>query len=87
MYYVYIILCGDNSLYTGIAKDVEKRFVEHKIGKGSKYVRSRKAKKMVYKQGFKTRSLALKREAQIKSWNKEKKLTLINKPKLKDFTN
>jgi len=77
MYHVYIILCADDSLYTGIAKDVAKRFNEHKTGKGSKYTRAKKVLKLLYSEPWATRSEATKREAQIKSWTQEKKLNLI----------
>lgn len=78
MWYVYILECKDGSLYAGITNDVTRRFAEHKSGKGGHYMRSHGAKKMVYTQKFATRSQALKREAEIKSWRKEQKLKLIN---------
>ena len=77
MYFVYIIQCKDNTLYTGITTDVERRFNEHKIGKGGAYTRSKKVKKVLYIEQFKTRGEALKREAEIKSWNRQKKLNLV----------
>jgi len=77
MYFVYILLCKDDSLYTGIATDVGRRFEEHKAGKGSKYTRARKVKQVVYTEKHKTRSEAQKREAQIKSMTRKKKLELI----------
>ncbi|MFH1536940.1 MAG: GIY-YIG nuclease family protein, partial [Patescibacteria group bacterium] len=43
MYTVYILLCGDNTLYTGITTDIKRRLLEHKEGKGSKYTRAKKA--------------------------------------------
>ncbi len=74
MWFVYILLCLDNSLYTGITNNLEKRFLEHKIGKGGKYTRSHKPIKILYSEEFKTKSLALKREIEIKSWKKEAKI-------------
>lgn len=77
MYFVYLIECSDKSIYTGISTDVTRRFNEHKNGKGGHYTRSRKVIKILYTEKFKTRSQALKREAEIKSWKKEKKLKLV----------
>lgn len=78
MYYVYLILCRDNSIYTGITTDVERRFREHQDGTASKYTRSRKAKKLLYSEKARTRSAALKRELEIKSWPRKKKLELVS---------
>ncbi|OGN28184.1 MAG: hypothetical protein A3A33_02405 [Candidatus Yanofskybacteria bacterium RIFCSPLOWO2_01_FULL_49_25] len=77
MYFLYILLCKDSSLYTGITTDLKRRFKEHKSGKGSRYARSRGAKKIVYTERFKTRSAALKREFKIKKMDREQKLALI----------
>lgn len=77
MYYVYIIQCADNTLYTGITTDVERRFKEHRAGKGSAYTRSRKIKKLLYVEKRKSRSAALRREAEIKSLRRENKLALV----------
>jgi putative endonuclease len=77
MYFVYILECSDTSLYTGITTDLARRFVEHKSGKGAHYTRSRKAQKMVYSEEHPNRSSALKREAEIKSWPRQKKLKFI----------
>ena len=77
MYYVYIIECKDGSLYTGITTDVERRFQEHKNGTGGHYTRAKQAVKVVYSQKYPDRSSALKREAEIKSWSRRKKLELI----------
>lgn len=81
MYYVYIIECKGGTLYTGITTDVPRRFKEHSLGKGGAYTRSRKVKKVLYTEQLKTRSLALKREAEIKSWRRTEKLNLIGKHK------
>ena len=77
MYYVYIIECRDGTLYTGITTDVQRRFKEHKDGKGGAYTRSRKVKRILYSEKKRTRSSAQKREAEIKSWSRKKKLSLI----------
>jgi len=77
MYFVYILLCQGGSLYTGIAKDPEKRFREHKAGKGGAYTRSHKPLRIVYTERKRTKSAALKREAEIKRWPREKKLKFL----------
>jgi len=78
MYFIYILKCSDGSLYTGITTDVKRRFAEHKKGIGGHYTSSKKAVKMVYTENHRDRSSASKREAEIKSWRREKKLKLIN---------
>ncbi|KND48804.1 MAG: putative endonuclease [Parcubacteria bacterium C7867-003] len=77
MYFVYIILCKDKSLYTGITTDIKRRFVEHKLGRGGNYTRSHKVVRVVYEERKKNRSTASKREAQIKKLTKEQKDRLI----------
>lgn len=79
MYFVYIVQCTDGSLYTGITTDVERRFLEHQEGKGGHYTRSHKVKKIVYTEKVKTRSSALKREAEIKRLPVIKKIALTKK--------
>ncbi len=77
IYFVYIIRCEDNSLYTGITTDIRRRFYEHKSGNGGKYTRSHKVLEILYKEKLHSRSIALKREAEIKSWPRKKKIDLI----------
>lgn len=77
MYYVYILECADKSLYTGITTDLKRRFAEHKAGNGGHYTRSRQARKIVHTEKYPNRSVAQKREAEIKSWTRQKKLDLI----------
>ena len=77
-YWVYMLSCRDGSLYTGIAKELEKRLKEHTEGRGSKYMRSRLPFQLVFKERMETHSLALKREAEIKSWSASKKRDLIS---------
>lgn len=78
MYFVYILTCGDGSLYTGITTDVARRLEEHKKKLGGHYTRSRGAISIVYTEQHPNRSSALKREAEIKGWRRGKKLSLIN---------
>ena len=77
MYFVYILKCKDGSLYTGITTDVARRFAEHKNGIGGHYTRAHGAKKVVYVEECVNRSVASKREAEIKRLSREGKLRLI----------
>jgi len=76
-YFVYLLECEDDSLYTGITTDVGRRFKEHKDGTGGHFTRAKKAKRIVYSEQHANRSSALKREAAIKRLTREKKLTLV----------
>ncbi len=76
MYFVYLILCEDQSIYTGITTDVARRFEEHKNSTGARYTRAHKVKKIMYTEKYETRSEALKREAAIKKLSKLEKLKL-----------
>jgi len=76
-YYVYILRCCDNTLYTGITTDITRRLKEHNNKKGGSYTRVRLPVKLVYKEPHKTRSKAQKREHEIKSWTKKEKSALI----------
>jgi putative endonuclease len=78
MWYVYIISCSDNSLYTGITTDIPRRLDEHNSGKGGRYTRIRMPVKLLHKENYPSRSKALKREIQIKTFSKKEKLVLIN---------
>ena len=78
MWFVYVLLCEDQSFYTGISKNLERRYSEHKSGRGGKYTRSHKPIKLIYKEELLTRSDALKREAKIKSWGRDKKIKTLN---------
>ncbi|QOR62904.1 GIY-YIG nuclease family protein [Sulfurovum sp. ST-21] len=79
MYYVYIVQCADETLYTGIATDVERRLEEHNNSeKGAKYTRVRRPVMLVYSEALPDRSSALKREYAIKKkMNRKEKLQLI----------
>jgi putative endonuclease len=76
-YFVYILSCSDNTLYTGIAKDVTKRVQEHNTSpKGAKYTRTRRPVTLVHIEEFEDRSNASKREYEIKKMPKKKKMEL-----------
>jgi len=77
-WYIYIVRCGDNSLYTGITKDLEKRIMEHNSGpKGAKYTRSRRPVALVYSEEAPSRSAATSREHHIKKFKKSRKSQLV----------
>lgn len=75
---VYIILCSDSSLYTGITTNVDKRFRQHADGIGAKYFRGRQPVQVVYHESGHTRSTASKRELEIKALTRVEKLMLIS---------
>ena len=75
-WYVYMLRCADGSLYTGIAADVERRFEEHKSGRGAKYTRSHLPLAVVYREKFSDKGAALRREAAIKKLLRAQKLKL-----------
>ncbi|SMP89278.1 putative endonuclease [Epsilonproteobacteria bacterium SCGC AD-311-C15] len=78
-YFVYIVECNDTSLYTGIAKDLDKRIEEHNTSdKGAKYTKHRRPVKLIYSEKTEDRSSASKREYSIKKLTREKKMDLIN---------
>ena len=76
---LYILRCGDGSLYTGISTDVQRRLEEHCSGKGAKYTRSRGPLELVYEEECGDHSAALKREAAIKKLSRIQKMKLIQK--------
>lgn len=76
-WFLYILKCSDRSLYTGITKDIERRFKMHLEGKAARYTRTRRPLEMVYQETCKTRTEALTREYAVKALPKAKKLALI----------
>ncbi len=78
-WYVYIVRCADDSLYTGIAMDVEKRVDEHNYSDklGARYTRFRRPVKLVYQETLDSRSAAAKRETEIKGLSRQEKESLI----------
>jgi len=79
MYFVYIVKCSDNTLYTGIATELERRIEEHNgSDKGAKYTRVRRPVSLVYSEEYPDRSSASKREYEIKKkMSRVEKLNLI----------
>lgn len=78
MWFIYILLCSDGSFYTGSSKNPDVRFSDHKKGKGGKYTRSHKPIKIIYTERLESKPAALRRESQIKSWNRQKKIKILN---------
>ena len=74
---VYIILCTDNSLYTGITSDIARRLQQHATARGAKYFRGRKPQQLVYLENAHSRSTASKREAAIKKLTRVQKEALL----------
>lgn len=77
MYYVYMLRCKDGSLYTGYTTDINRRVQEHQAGKGCKYTCSRCPVKLVYAEKIDSKTLALRREREIKSLTKMQKEELV----------
>lgn len=80
-YWLYILRCGDDTLYTGTTPDVERRLALHRSGKGAKYTRGRGPLTLVYREELPDRSAALRREIAVKKLSRAEKLALIeNQP-------
>jgi len=71
-----MVQCEDGSFYTGYSKDVESRMKLHRKGKGARYLRLHKPKKLVYVEKFDSKVDAMRREKQIKTLNRQQKLEL-----------
>jgi len=80
-WFVYIVRCADGSLYTGIAKDVDRRLEQHNAGTASRYTRSRLPVTLEYQEEQLNQSVALKRELAIKALSRKAKDALIQSAK------
>lgn len=80
-WFVYIVRCADDSLYTGITKDVDRRIQEHNEGDklAAKYTRARRPVILVYQETCESRSVATKREIEIKQLSREEKEELLRR--------
>ena len=74
---VYVLRCADDSLYTGVPRDVERRCRQHNEGTASRYTRSRRPVRLVFQEAHRSRSSALKREATIKAMTRREKMALL----------
>jgi putative endonuclease len=78
-YYVYILKCSDNSFYTGVTSDIDRRFYEHQDGKHKEsYTYSKRPLTLEFYAEFTTVHQAITVEKQVKSWSQKKKIALIN---------
>lgn len=77
-WFVYILKCGDDTLYTGITTDISRRLSVHESGKGAKYTKGRGPLTLVYQEECLDRSMASKREIEIKALSRSDKENLIN---------
>ena len=76
---VYILECNDGKLYTGISNDVARRVLRHNEGKGCRFTKCRYPVQLLYQEKCRTMSTARKRELEIQSFTRDKKLELINR--------
>ena len=76
-HFVYIVRCSDNSLYTGYTNNIEARINKHNAGTGAKYTKIRRPVVLVYQEMYETKSEALRREYEIKTFTRQRKLKLI----------
>lgn len=77
-HYVYVVRCSDDTLYTGYTTDVDRRIQEHNTGHGATYTRGRTPVELVYTEAFRTRSAAMQREHEIKSFDRSRKEALVD---------
>jgi putative endonuclease len=77
---VYLLRCGDGTLYCGIALDVEARLAQHQAGKGAKYTRGRAPLELVFQEACASKGQALRRERQLKRLRRADKLRLCGLP-------
>lgn len=80
-WYVYMLLCGDGTLYTGVTDNVDRRLAAHRSGKGAKYTRGRGPLELVYTEEQPDKSAALRREIEIKRLTRPQKERLIGEGK------
>ncbi|MBR2935286.1 MAG: GIY-YIG nuclease family protein [Oscillospiraceae bacterium] len=78
-WFVYMLRCGDGTIYTGITDDVEKRLSAHRAGKGAKYTRGRGPLELVYTEEQPDKPAALRREIAVKKLTRQEKLNLLKK--------
>lgn len=76
--YMYILLCSDNSYYTGSTNNLELRLAQHMAGEGAKHTKNRLPIKLVYYEEFDRVDHAFRREKQVQGWSRKKKEALIN---------
>jgi putative endonuclease len=75
--FLYVLRCAGNTLYIGVAADVVRRVEQHSAGRGCVFTARRRPVALVYTESFPSRSLAMRREKQLKRWTRAKKEALI----------
>ncbi|MCX6566255.1 MAG: GIY-YIG nuclease family protein [Candidatus Aminicenantes bacterium] len=78
VWFLYILRCGDGSLYTGVTTDIDRRLQMHQDGKASRYTRTRRPVALVYREKCGSRSQALSRECAVKSLPRDRKEKLVS---------
>lgn len=78
-YYFYILRCSDQTLYCGVTANLSRRVRQHngEVGSGAKYTRARRPVRVVYAEYHPSKSSAMRREIQVKSWNRQRKESLV----------
>ena len=76
-HYVYVLECADGTYYTGYTTDVERRVAEHDAGDGAKYTRGRTPVSLVHVEPYDSRSAAMSREHEVKSYSRARKERLV----------
>ncbi len=77
VYYMYVLLCADGTLYTGSTDNLVRRLRAHNSGRGAKYTRSRRPVRLVWWEKYPSKAQAMRREALVKGWSREQKLRLL----------
>ena len=77
--FIYIVACSDGTLYTGWTTDVRARVETHNAGRGARYTRGRLPVRLCYWERHPSREAAMRREYEIKSWSRARKLALIDR--------
>lgn len=77
VYYTYILLCRDGTLYIGYTDDLVRRIKAHRSGKGAKYTRARLPVKLLYWEKYADKSSAMRREYALKQWTRAEKMVLL----------
>jgi len=78
MWYLYILECRNGDLYTGTTSNIDRRIEDHKQGRGGRFTKIARVKKLLFIERFNSKTEAVKRESQIKGWTRKKKLALIH---------
>ena len=77
-WYLYLVRCADDTIYTGISIDVEARIDKHNSGRGAKYTQARLPVRLIYSESQPNRISAMKREIEVKKWGRKRKENLAS---------